>query len=140
MVRKWVSGGILGAGGRMVKVAARGRYNSGMPEEAPSAKKVFTYDEAARLLPEVRRLTEEAYAAVESLSEGGTPTDAVQEQIEAIISRWAAAVMGLGIDVKGLWLVDFDNGSGYYCWRYPEERLEFYHSYEEGFGGRMRIQ
>ena len=36
--------------------------------------------------------------------------------------------------------MDFDNGSGYYCWRYPEQRLEFYHSYDEGFGGRMRIQ
>jgi hypothetical protein len=41
--------------------------------------------------------------------------------------------------VKGLWLVDFDNGSGYYCWRYPELRLEYYHSYDGGFGSRMRI-
>jgi hypothetical protein len=36
--------------------------------------------------------------------------------------------------------VDFDNGSGYYCWRHPEAGLEWFHSYEEGFGGRIRIQ
>jgi hypothetical protein len=48
--------------------------------------------------------------------------------------------MEMGIEVKGLWLIDFDNGSGYYCWRYPEESLQFYHSYEDGFRGRMRIQ
>ena len=39
--------------------------------------------------------------------------------------------MNLGIDVKGLWLIDFDNGSGYYCWHYPEEGLQFFHTYEE---------
>ncbi|MGE0455845.1 MAG: DUF2203 family protein [Vicinamibacteria bacterium] len=25
------------------------------------------------------------------------------------------------------------------CWRYPEAGLEYYHSYEEGFRGRIRI-
>jgi hypothetical protein len=46
----------------------------------------------------------------------------------------------LGAEVKGVWLVDFDNGSGYYCWRWPETTVDHFHSYEEGFGGRSRIQ
>ena len=46
----------------------------------------------------------------------------------------------LGVEVKGLWRVDFDNGSGYYCWQWPEEQLEYFHDYEEGFEGRSRIQ
>jgi len=46
----------------------------------------------------------------------------------------------LGLEVKGLWLVDFDNGSGYFCWTWPEEGLEYFHGYEEGFEGRTRIQ
>jgi hypothetical protein len=45
-----------------------------------------------------------------------------------------------GADVKGLWLVDFDNGSGYYCWRWPEPELAHFHGYDEGFSGRVRIQ
>ena len=46
----------------------------------------------------------------------------------------------LGADVKGLWLVDFDSGAGYYCWQWPEQELAFFHTYDEGFAGRTRIQ
>jgi hypothetical protein len=64
----------------------------------------------------------------------------VREEIESVMSEWAAGVIELGIEVKGPWLADFDNGSGYYCWRYPEDDLSCFHSYEDGFKGRMRIQ
>jgi len=113
-----------------------------MPEDG-SGKKVFSYDEAVALLPEVRRLTDTAHRQVTDLgagTSGGMATAQTQGRIEGIIGAWAEALMEMGIEVKGLWLVDFDNGSGYYCWRYPEEALQFYHSYEDGFGGRMRIQ
>ena len=113
-----------------------------MPE-ADSEKKVFSYDEAAALLPEVRRLTDAAYQRVADLGSGtaeGMATTEVQGRIEGIVGAWAQALMEMGIEVKGLWLIDFDNGSGCYCWRYPEESLQFYHSYEDGFRGRMRIQ
>ena len=113
-----------------------------MPEDG-SENRVFSYDEAVALLPEVRRLTESAYQRVSALGSGtggGMTTEAVQGRIEEIVGAWAQAVIGMGIEVKGLWLVDFDNGSGYYCWRYPEDALQYYHSYDEGFRGRMRIQ
>ena len=29
---------------------------------------------------------------------------------------------------------------GYYCWRWPETRLDYFHGYDEGFAGRVRIQ
>lgn len=98
---------------------------------------MFSYDEARVLLPEVRQLTADAYQRVERLAAGG---QASQAEADAVVQAWARDLLARGLEIKGLWLVDFDNGSGYYCWRYPEERLEFYHSYEEGFGGRMRIQ
>ena len=110
-----------------------------MAEGGPGARKIFTYDEAARLLPEVRRLTDAAHGKVETISATAASAEAAQEQVELVVSRWAEDVMSLGIDVKGLWLVDFDNGSGYYCWQYPEEGLHYYHTYEEGFRGRTRI-
>jgi hypothetical protein len=45
----------------------------------------------------------------------------------------------MGCEVKGLWLVDFDNGEGYYCWQYPESNLEYFHGYTEGFAGRSKL-
>jgi hypothetical protein len=108
-----------------------------MAEDAEAARRVFTFDEAARLLPDVRRMTEAAYQAVEALSTRGGEKGTAEA--DAIITRWAHDVMSLGIDVKGVWLVDFDNGAGYYCWKYPEEGLQFFHTYEEGFRGRTRI-
>jgi hypothetical protein len=98
-----------------------------------SEKKTFTYEDAAALLPRVQELTAEAYAAVESL-----PEEAV-EQYQQIVADWAEALLSLDIEVKGLWLIDFDNGSGYYCWKYPEASLQFFHGYEEGFGGRVPL-
>ena len=41
--------------------------------------------------------------------------------------------------VKGLWLVDWDCGDGYYCWRYPEASIAHFHGYDDGFNGRMPI-
>jgi len=115
-----------------------------MTERPREPKRTFAYDEAASLLPEVRRLTEaaqdEVRAAGIAVSSDGSLGPAVQEQLASIVQRWTQRVLALGLEVKGLWLVDFDNGSGYYCWRYPETGLNYYHGYEEGFRGRMRIQ
>ena len=102
-------------------------------------KTVFSYEQAAAMVPEVRRLTQETCHEVEALAKAGVDGDA-EARIDEAVGRWAEAMASRGLEVKGLWLVDFDNGSGYYCWRYPEERLMYYHSYEEGFRGRMRIQ
>lgn len=109
-----------------------------------AVKRTFSYEEAVALLPSVRKLTEEAYRKVETLGEAAASGRAIEESIQGevhqIVTGWARALVAMGLEVKGLWLVDFDNGSGYYCWRYPEPALQFYHSYEGGFRGRMRIQ
>lgn len=60
-------------------------------------------------------------------------------ELRELLRQWTENVLELGVEVKGLWLVDFDSGSGYYCWRYPEPALEYFHTYEEGFGGRVAI-
>lgn len=106
-------------------------------------KKTFTYEEAAALLPSVREITAGAVAAVDAL--GGNDEDEAEEAVDVlafnrIIGEWAEQILDLGIEVKGLWLVDFDSGSGYYCWQYPEPSLQHFHGYEEGFGGRVKLQ
>ncbi len=97
------------------------------------AKRIFSYEQAVALLPEVERLTKEAVARVEN----AVSADAAV--YERIVTEWARAVMDLGLEVKGLWLVDFDSGAGYYCWRHPEPALEHYHGYDEGFPGRVKL-
>jgi hypothetical protein len=105
-----------------------------------SGKRTFSYDEARALLPRVRALTDVAYQKVQAIEGAATSQESSQTELDRAVSEWARAIMELGLEVKGLWLVDFDNGSGYYCWRHPEDDLLFFHAYEEGFRGRMRIQ
>jgi hypothetical protein len=108
--------------------------------------KNWTLDAARQMVPDVRARTERAVAEVERL-EGerdglrpGPERAELDEQIQQVVQRWAREMEALGADVKGLWLVDFDSGAGYYCWTWPEQELAFFHTYEEGFGGRTRIQ
>lgn len=96
-------------------------------------KRIFSYEEAIALLPEVQRLTGEAVDRVDE-SPSDEPAD-----YEAVVTAWAEAILAMGIEVKGLWLVDFDSGAGYYCWQYPEPALEYFHGYDEGFGGRVKL-
>ncbi len=105
-------------------------------------KRIFSFVQAAELLPEVRQLTEQAISSVASLrarAEAGEAAAELQRQADRVVQDWMLALQQRGVEVKGLWLIDFDNGSGYYCWSWPEPALEYYHSYEDGFGGRMRI-
>ena len=114
-----------------------------MAQNNLTEKKIFSYSEAIALMPEVQRLTEAAYQQIEALQAGtveNASSPPAQQEMDRIVSEWARSILERGIDVKGLWLVDFDNGSGYYCWRYPEQGLRFYHSYEDGFRGRVPIQ
>ena len=111
------------------------------------SKRHWTLATARELHGDVRVRTADAVAIVEQLfaeREGlGDETPeiaALDARIQQIISGWARSMEALGLEVKGLWLVDFDNGSGYYCWKWPEERLEYFHGYDEGFSGRARIQ
>ena len=103
---------------------------------------------ARAVISEVRRLTAAAVDAVEVLEaqrgDVGSGNDAAKASLEQELSRaisaWVRAMEALGVEVKGRWLIDFDNGRGYYCWRWPEEGLDYFHGYDEGFAGRVRIQ
>ena len=99
-----------------------------------SPARIFTLAEAQETLPRVRDLTGEARRKLSELEPPGSETDAAR-----IIGEWAAGIEEAGATVKGPWLVDFDSGAGYYCWKWPEETLDFFHGYEEGFGGRLPL-
>jgi hypothetical protein len=105
----------------------------------------WSLEGARAVLADVRARTERAVAQADVLvrereAAGAEARRALDERIQGVVSRWAREIEALGAEVKGVWLVDFDNGSGYYCWRWPEPALEYFHGYEEGFAGRTRIQ
>lgn len=102
----------------------------------PVEKKIFTLEEARVLLPKVRQLTADAVSFYARLGDGGE----AEEERQKIVGQWASTVASLGLEIKGLWLVDFDSGAGYYCWKYPEQSLDHFHGYEEGFAGRLPLQ
>jgi len=117
--------------GKLVSVL---RDRAGGSTSPSDEKKIFTLGEARDALPRVREITEEAVARYESA--GGE----AEEQQQEIVGEWVRQITALGVEVKGLWLVDFDSGAGYYCWKYPELSLEYFHGYEEGFAGRLPLQ
>lgn len=109
-------------------------------------KRVFSYDEALDTFPKVRDLTAAAVRQMEAVVNSLASRDELEsrrpeleEACEDIVRSWAQEITAVGCEVKGLWLVDWDSGDGYYCWRFPEETVSYFHTYEEGFAGRLPI-
>lgn len=113
----------------------------------PSTRRIFTLSEAQAALPRIKDLTARYAEEVEDLQalrdagEGGPGgVTEIDARLEALVRSWAAEIVDLGAEPKGLWLVDFDSGDGFfYCWRLGEERIEHVHAYDSGFSGRRFI-
>jgi len=110
-------------------------------------KKVFSITEARELLPILRRITDEANFRIKGLialletqrDRNSEKSKALEEKINSHVSEWQTKVAKLGAEGKGLWLVDFDCGTGYFCWKFPEANLEHFHGYTEGFQARVKV-
>ena len=107
---------------------------------------MFTLAEARALLPQVEAITQRYYDHVEALQDSiEDPDDSatmerVEQRVQTELQNWVAELNDLGVDVKGLWLADFDSGDGYYyCWKLGEPDIEYFHRYETGFAGRRPI-
>ena len=100
-------------------------------------KRVFNLKEARDLLPIVLKITDESNAKVKALimrleairAKDPELAKQLEAEINAIVEQWQTKVEKLGADSKGVWLVDFDCGTGYLCWKYPEDKLEHFHRY-----------
>ena len=109
-------------------------------------RRIFTYDEALNTFPLVRDLTSAAVRQIEALAsnlasreELDSRREDLEEAQDRIVRAWTREVTAIGCEVKGVWLVDWDSGDGYYCWRFPEKTISFFHTYDEGFAGRIPL-
>lgn len=108
---------------------------------------VFSLEEARAILPVVRRITHEFSAKVElliarleTLQLNQTETIcALEKQVNDLIQTWNDKIRKLGADPRGLWVVDFNCGDGYYCWKHPENDILYWHSPEDGYSGRKPL-
>ncbi len=114
---------------------------------AIGTKRTFSHTEAQDLLPLVYKLTEKAHAEVKRMMSQidamkNVPQSRIQsmeEEVQKTIESWQGKIQKLGGIPKGYWLVDFDNGNGYFCWKFPEKDIQYTHGYQEGFTGRKEI-
>lgn len=108
---------------------------------------VFTLAEAQELLPIVFRITKiyskKVGLLIERLESLGSQNDelvaSLESQVSQLIQDWQNKVQKLGALPKGLWIADFDGGDGYYCWKYPERGIDYWHKYNDGYSKRIRL-
>jgi len=111
------------------------------------SRKLFSFDEARALIPQVRKITASAQARIDELTRevnrlgrDSPRAQKMQEWINTVVQEWAEQVEATGALAKGVWTVDFDSGEGYFfCWTFDEEELSHFHSYDEGFPGRKPL-
>ncbi|MBN8554001.1 MAG: DUF2203 family protein [Deltaproteobacteria bacterium] len=119
-------------------------YNLFSTSEAPPD--TFTNESANALLPIVRRLTQEAIQETDEILKkipyvvkDTPPYKALCEEYDAAVVRWTEKIHRIGALAKGIWLVDFDTGDGYLCWKYPEKRVRYFHEYSGSYKTRKRV-
>ena len=110
-------------------------------------QRVFSLSEAQELIPVVCKITKMYSQQVESLirqidavgASNDEITQRLEKQVNELVESWQTKIEKLGGLTRGLWLADFDSGDGYFCWKFPEDRIEFWHGYSEGFSGRVKV-
>lgn len=135
---------------------------------ASTELKLFTVEEARKMLPLVRQIVTEIVDGYKYLR---TRIDALnalmekepkeksrderklqrnlEEEIAAVEQRMNASVQelaGLGVEFKDytLGLVDFptriNNEIAYLCWKLDEEEIQYWHTLDSGYAGRKKIR
>jgi len=109
--------------------------------------KFFSEAELRELIPIIHKITKSYKSSVdqkmvqlEYLSNGANETSfEIEKQVDEMINEWKQKMLKLGAKPAGLWVLDFDSGSDYFCWKYPEEHVLYRHGYMEGFTSRKPL-
>ncbi len=123
----------------MIQIGYQNRYRG---------KRIFTLEEARQVLPIILRMTIESQNIVRELlnqlqafpQRDDLRIKPLELEIQTHIQKWQTKVESLGAEPKGLWIADFDNGSGYFCWKFPETQISYFHGYDDGFKNRRHVE
>lgn len=113
-----------------------------------NTRKTFTLEELDHLLPVVRKITSDYVERVQeqmkrfeaARARNDEAAQKLEKEVNDTVYAWQTKLEKLGAKPKGLWLADFDSGDGFYCWKYPEDRVMYWHHYSDGFRGRKLIE
>ena len=129
-----------------------------------AATKIFTVEQANRMLPLVRRIVRDiveahrrwqkavqSYEAAATWTRADSPSTQLSE-LEGDVKRLAAEIEGylgelraLGVDFKGFeqGLVDFpgerDGRTICLCWKLGEDEVKYWHEVADGYAGRQPL-
>lgn len=141
-------------------ISLGGKEEMGMLDGVPTSsdteiiginrRSVFSLAEARTLIPLISRMTKTAadkvqvlIAKIEAKSRSSDTDRAEIEVFEAqasqLIQDWQTKIQKLGGLPKGIWVVDFDSGDGYFCWKYPEVAIDHWHAYRDGYTKRKKL-
>ncbi|MCR4339688.1 MAG: DUF2203 domain-containing protein [Gemmatimonadaceae bacterium] len=126
--------------------------------------RLFTLEQANRMLPLIRRIVEdivqdyarwrEQVGVLEVVAAGrrgdSLPNEAEKveedaQRLAADIERYVTELRELGVDFKGFdqGLVDFpaelDGRLVYLCWKLGEDSVEYWHDVDAGYAGRQKL-
>jgi hypothetical protein len=124
-------------------------------------KKYFTVEEANRLIPQIKAIVEQlrqgrgrlqahrptAQTVAHQAAGNGGGGDATTylAAYSQTFGRGLAQLQAMGVLLKDLerGLIDFphqrEGREVYLCWKYDEERIDFWHETDAGYGGRQPL-
>jgi hypothetical protein len=124
-------------------------------------KKYFSVEEANRLIPQVKAIVEqlrqgrrrllrhrptvEAVAQKAGENGGGSDVATYLSDYSQTFGRGLAQLQVLGVVLKDVerGLIDFphrrEGREVYLCWEYGEERIDYWHEIDSGYGGRRPL-
>lgn len=118
-----------------------------LPVMSIGVRRIYAEPDIQVVAKTVYNLTERASISVDRLMKrletqpqmNETEIQSIEAEINTIIQAWQSKIEKLGGEPRGLWFADFDSGDGYYCWRFPEQGIQYWHSYEDGFSKRVPL-
>ena len=116
------------------------------PVDITPCSKLFDLTEAKQLLPLVKSITKQYQSELSPVQlrlnkmlSNDPRRNVIEDQYEHVVNIWKRKIEKLGANVYGLWIVEFDVGEGFLCWKNPELDLHYFRPNNCDFSQRIRL-